>query len=182
MITHYHSGHIGTFKRLVRAYKIDKLYLPYPETAKEQKFYDEIMLHLDRTEAVIYRRGEVVSFGAATVLSTPYSLLERSEHPILAVKVSFGENSLLYLGSAVTEADVLPFVETMLSDSSAVLCGRHGPVTKENEPYLLYNSETEVYLSPFEDICEQDVFPNGKFTYLTADGEGKVRERFVLAD
>ena len=181
MITHYHSGHIGTFKRLVRAYKIDKLYLPYPETAKEQEFYDGIMLHLDRTEAVMYRRGEAVSFGAATVLSTPYSLLERSEHPILAVKVSFGENSLLYLGSAVTEADVLPFVETMLSDSSAVLCGRHGPVTKENEPYLLYNSETEVYLSPFEDICEQDVFPNGKFTYLTADGEGKVRARFVLA-
>jgi len=181
MLTHYHSDHIGTFKRLLREQRIKTLYLPVPENEKERIFCRELEKHAEYTEIVKYKRGEPLQLGQATVLTLPYTLIERSEHPVIAIKVSFGAKSVTYLGSSVSESEANAVAEKFISDTSAIILGRHGPVTKESDTYLSFNKETEIYLSPFEDTDEAKAFPSGSYTYLSPNNEGIAKARFRLA-
>lgn len=172
MLTHYHSSHISTLKRFMRTYRIEKLYLPYPETEKDISFYNSILPHISDCETVMYQRGQTLSFGKAEIETSELSLLERSEHPVMVMKLSFGDRSVTYLGSSVTESALAPTAEEFLSDGGNVICGRHGPVTKEFCRFYLFKEGTNVILSPYEDTEEQIAFAGGKYTYLEADEDG----------
>ena len=159
----------------MRTYRIKTLYLPYPETEKDKSFYNSMLPHIDGCETVMYQRGESVSFGKAEIETSEQSFLERSEHPVMLLKISFGDRAVTYLGSSVTESELFPVAEEFISDSGTIICGRHGPVTKEFYKFYLFNEGTEVILSPYEDTDEQTAFPNGEFVYLEEDEDGFAR-------
>lgn len=172
MITHYHSAHIGTIKYLLSVGYIKSIYLPVPETEKEISFCNSILKTVsDECETITFVRGETVAFYGVEIETLPYSLLSRSTHPPLAVKVSFGGGSLVWLGASVMESDAAFFVSEMLVGCKTAILGRHGPKTKENIKFIA-PSDISVYVSPFEDSSEGDVFSGGSFTYLTEDGDG----------
>lgn len=172
MITHYHSSHIGTLRHLLSVGYIKRVYLPVPETEKELSFCKSILQTVsDECETVIFVRGETVAFYDAEIETLPYTLLSRSTHPPLAVKVSFGGGSLVWLGSSVMESETAFCVSAMLSGCKTAILGRHGPKTKKNIEFTA-PSDISVYISPFEDSSEGDVFIGGSFTYLTVDAEG----------
>ena len=121
---------------------------------------------------VIYQRGDTIRFGNSVIQTGPQTFTERSEHPVIAIKISFGEKAITYIGASVSESALAPIAEKMLSESGSVICGRHGPVTKEQNKFYLFKGNTNVYLSPYEDTEESAVFPNGRYTYIEADEEG----------
>ncbi len=167
MLTHYHTLHIGTVSKLLSSTKIKALYLPEPETEKEKSIYAQIKA-LDKQCSIIeYKRGQAISFGSVEIKTTPYSLLERSEHPVICMQFSANKKSITYLGSSVSESNINVSAEQFIGNSSAIICGRHGPITKENNKFLSYTDSKPVYLSPFEDTNELLAFENGKFYYLT---------------
>jgi len=180
MLTHYHSSHIGTLNYLLSGRFIDTLYLPEPETESERSFYASITrLAEGECDIVTFVRGEPISFHKAVIETLPYTLLERSTHPVLSIKVSFGARSIVFTGSSVMESDAAFFLSDMISSCKTVIVGRHGPKTKESIKYLTL-TDASIYLSPFEDCDEANVFPGGSFTYLSADASGMVSALFTF--
>lgn len=178
MLTHYHSSHIGTLKYIISSTFVEKIYLPEPETESERSFYESVIKVIDgRTETVRYIRGESVDFEGATVETLPFTLLERSQHPPFAVRISFGQRSLVWLGQSVMESDAAFYLSRMLADCKTVILGSHGPVTKENLK-LFSPSDVNVYVSPYEDSAETDIFAGGSFNYLFSDNGGLVTAIF----
>ncbi|MBE6609266.1 MAG: ComEC/Rec2 family competence protein [Ruminococcaceae bacterium] len=172
MLTHYHSNHISTLKRFMRTYRIKTLYLPYPETEKDKSFYNSILPYTNDVKTVMYYRGHPIFVGKAMIETSEQSLLERSEHPVMLMNIRFGDRAVTYLGSSVTESELAPTAERFLSESGTVICGRHGPVTKESYKFYLFRAGTQVVLSPYEDTDETVVFEGGKYRYLGADKDG----------
>lgn len=178
MLTHYHSLHIGTVSKLLSSTKIKALYLPLPETEKEQNIYTQIKDIARQYKIIEYKRGDAFKFGEVEIKTTSYSLLERSEHPVICMQFSSNGKSITYLGSSVSESNINVSAEQFISQSGAIICGRHGPITKEDNKFISYTDEKSVYLSPFEDTNEQTAFENGKFYYLE---EGYKSAVFSLA-
>ena len=182
MLTHYHTDHIGTLKRMLRRCRIDKIYLPKPENEREEAVFAELVRVSEHTEPVEYKRGEPISIGEASVITLPYSLIERSEHPVIGLEISTAVTSLTYLGSSVSESGVMLEAEVMVGRADTLICGSHGPVTKENIPYLGFDPECEVLLSPFEDSNEGELFRGGSFFSIREDSvSGIARARIRLS-
>ena len=178
MFTHYHSSHIGTLQYILSRGFVEKLYLPVPETESEISFFSSIVkLASEECEIVEFVRGEPISFETAVIETLPYTLLKRSTHPPISVKVSFGARTLVFVGSSVMETDVSFFVSKMLDGCKAVIIGHHGPKTKENVKFVA-PTDIDVYLSPFEDIDETNSFSGGRFAYLLPDKSGIVTALF----
>ncbi len=180
MFTHYHSRHIGTVRYLLSVGYIERLYLPAPETESERSFYVSIVKSAAKdTEIISFIRGETVKFGNTVIDTLPYTLLERSTHPPIAVRVSFADSSVVFIGSSVMEAESAFFVSKMLDGCKTLILGRHGPINKG-----IYEIPTEpdisIYLSPYEDYDEASVFTGGSFNYIRADESGFVSEIFAF--
>ncbi len=172
MFTHYHSRHIGTIKYILSRNYIKQIYLPEPETESELSFYKSIFeLVSGECKIIKFVRGETVKFGNADIETIPYTLLNRSTHPPLAVKIAFGTRAILYFGSSVMESDSAYFLLEMINSCKTIIIGRHGPKTKENIKIPI-PGDANVYLSPFEDTAETEILSEANFNYLTADDNG----------
>lgn len=179
MLTHYHSLHIGTVRYLTQNYRIKRIYVPMPESENDKKIYRSMEKYLADTETVIYYRGETIEHGSLKVSTSDYTVLERSTHPVMTVSISDGTRSLLWLGSSVTESEIAVGADRLLSESSAVISGSHGPKEKENIPYVtVIPSVTEIFLSPFSTADGTKLFGGVYFKTMTANGDGIVKERF----
>ena len=178
MLTHYHSRHVGAVRYLLSVGYVDTLYLPLPETDSERSFYSSIVKDAEKnTEIKTYVRGESVTFGNASVDTLPYTLLERSTHPVIAVRVTFGERSLAFIGSSVMESASAFAVSRMLASCKTLVLGAHGPINKDNIPFITPRDIT-VYLSPYETYSETDLFSGGSYVYLFPDKDGLVSTVF----
>lgn len=100
-------------------------------------------------EVQTYKRGEEITLGKATLTTLPRSTVERSEHPVIALKIQTLTSAITFIGGSVSESDGLIEAERMLSSSSAVIIGTHGPVRKEEEKLLFIAEEAKVYISPY---------------------------------
>jgi len=180
MLTHYHSAHIATLRRFLNTYRIQAIYLPYPDTEKDRSFYENMLPYIEGCSIIMYQRGDILSFGNAEIQTCPQTFTERSEHPVIAMKIGFGDRSVTYVGSSVSESELAPMAETLISESGSIICGRHGPVTKEQNKFYLFKENTNVYLSPYEDTDEKLVFPNGRYNYIEADEEGLAVFKLII--
>ncbi len=152
MLTHYHAAHISVIKNLLLRYDIHNFYLPTPENEKDTEILENILAAVSDSKITMYTRGDTVNFEKTTLNTSKYSLLERSAHPVISIEIDLGEKQILWLGSSATESSLAPELERAVSRSDAVICGRHGPVTKE--VIKLYSSPPEnipIIVSPYAD-------------------------------
>lgn len=182
MLTHYHSAHIGTLKRMLIDVNIKTLYLPYPETENEKRFYENILMHTKECEIINFKRGEIVRFGDVKVQMSNYCLLERSGHPVIAMKISANERAITYLGSSVSESGEAFSAERFIAESNVIICGNHGPSSNEDLRYYSYGGNMKVYLSPFCEIDEEIAFRDGSYHFLQADEDGILKVKFSFVD
>ncbi len=180
MLTHYHTRHISTISKILIDTEIKTIYLPEPVTDKEMLVLDGIISVADTAKIVMYRRGEAVELGDVQIEALDYTLLERSEHPVIAMNLSAGGKSVAYVGASVTESLACVQAEEFIRGAGAVICGSHGPVVKEYDPFLSFSPDTKVYLSPYEETDENIVFPLGKYMLAKADGDGYARIKLRL--
>lgn len=181
MLTHYHSDHISTVRGALRQYRVDKLYLPYPENEKDKSFYNSMLPFTEGAEVIMYSRGDILRFNNALIHTLPISFTERSDHPVIAMKIEMGEKAVSFIGASVSESAICVEAERFISSSGAVLCSGHGPVTKENNRFYLLKAETQIFLSPYEDVDEGYVFKNGRFIREDVNENGFAMFRLRLS-
>lgn len=161
VLTHYHSYHPNTLRKLMNRIKIHRVFLPEPSTEQEIRYYRAICEALgEGVDITVYpadgsRRLQV---GAAVVTLPDSERIERSTHPIVRFSASFGEKGFSYLGESATETDWSDGVREV------VVFGSHGPAMRDG-----------LDLEPVAD-AEQIVFADRAHTALTdtSDLKGKI--------
>lgn len=174
MLTHYHADHISTLKKLVPLYRIETVYLPYPETDSDFSVLESIEKSVSGCSFVMYTRGDEIRFGDITLETQPYSLLERSTHPVISLGIVFEGVRLFYAGESLSESDAAFFAEGRISISDAVISGHHGPVHKEEIKYYSTASGCPVFVSPYAGGASGTLFPGADIRYLEAEDDGTV--------
>ena len=129
VMTHYHDHHAGALYRLSQSVKIRRVLLPLPETEGEEEDFAYITETLSKigVKAEVYRRGEAFENGEVKIDFAPMRKMSRSQKPLVAFSVSYGEWSFSYVEGAALESGF---------DYGAYLCagtvfvGAHGPARK----------------------------------------------------
>lgn len=143
MITHYHETHIGSFDKLARSAYIETLYLPIPKEETET-----VIMHALCDTAV--NRGVSVklfdynvpeTFGACEIILYPPQSIPRSSHPSVSLKLTYRNQSILYLGSAFNETTLDWSDQVQYADF--VLLGQHSPIAKK--AFFLHTNAFLVY-------------------------------------
>ena len=125
VLTHYHSYHANTLRRLTEQIKIRRILVPEPSTEKEYTYYSDICSVLgDFVETERYQTDETQKIEVRNAVLTlhPAEYIGRSTHPIVRFSATVGEKSFGYLGESATETDF----SDMKCD--VVVFGSHGPV------------------------------------------------------
>lgn len=146
LMTHYHRRHIESFARAADSFRIRTVLLPEPVgDADESVCYAITELAEARGCRVISypRDGARIDFDTVSLNVAPTEHLRRSEHPLVALDIEAGGESLLYIGSSADEGDATRDFCAARQDAEVIYFGLHGPVRK-NKAELAFGS-TNIY-------------------------------------
>lgn len=129
VLTHYHNHHAGAVERLCDVLKLRRVLLPLPETEKEEEHFAYITESLERNGIAfeVYTRGEVYSDGNVSISFAPMQKISRSEKPLVAFTVAYGEKTFSYVEGAALES---AFDYSAHLTAQTVFVGSHGPKRK----------------------------------------------------
>lgn len=132
MLTHLHKRHIHSFTRLSSATYVRNLILPVPVSDSEKSVADSLCeIAAEQSIAVHFYDAAVhpaVRFGSVELLPGTRTYLSRSTHPVITLRVQYGEQSVQYLGTSWNETEECPHPE----DTQVLLLGAHGPIYKSD--------------------------------------------------
>ncbi len=156
VLTHYHTLHIGSLRRLSEQVLVRKLYLPFPIT--EDEYYIMLSLLNMANECgipvTLYDRGEKLPlYKDFTLFVSDAIYLKRSTHPTFYVAVQNNENLLLYLGESSHEDRLAAQLRSLIPKANTVIFGTHGPIAKTPIPFDL--SEVPIVSIPDTDVLLQ---------------------------
>lgn len=129
VLTHYHNHHAGTIYRLSERVKIRRVLLPAPETESEKADFAYMAETLSQIgmEFIVYKRGEMFENGDVSIYFAPARRLSRSEKPLVAFTVEYGDFDFAYIEGAALES-VFDYSSHLCADT--VLVGANGPERK----------------------------------------------------
>ena len=132
MLTHLHSRHTATVRKLMRQMRIGTLILPLPISDTDAGVYESLSLIAESAgcEVVSYDRQspEDIPFASCVISPTEYVTLSRSSHPVITFSV-IADKTFAYLGGASNEPG-LSGVTDLLSSADVLCFGAHSPVYK----------------------------------------------------
>ena len=171
MLTHYHVRHISTIGRILRNNYLRTVILPEPETEDERNIARalEQLSHRYGGKVIYYEIGAEFEIYGSKILAEKHAHYS-SSHPTVAVRFSYGETSIAYLGAGFSESKATPDMLAPALDADTVIMGAHGPTQKKTEYYLHVHGQ-KIYVSPactFLPRTENDI-------KLTADKNGKCK-------
>ena len=175
LLTHYHSYHANTLRKLSENIKIHRVLLPEPLTENDRKYSEQIQNALDGKISIEYYRSGEEQIGNITMALPEQQFLKRSEHPVIAFSTVFVENgqTFSYLSSSATEL--------MSPTEDVVILGSHGPKEKhifdpaifKNTQYLIFADRNTATLTETDRIHSEIFFAQdfgGYFRILFEDG------------
>ena len=129
VMTHYHDHHAGALFRLSESVKIRRVLLPKPETESEEEDFVYISKTLSEIglDFEVYKRGETFENGEVTLSFAAMRKISRSQKPIVAFSVNYGEWSFSYIEGAALESN---FDYSEYLSAGTVFVGAHGPTRK----------------------------------------------------
>lgn len=161
VLTHYHSDHISSLKRLVKTFKIHSVYLPMPQNEKEDLNMRSIVRVLleEGVDAYIYNSNEELNILSGKLVLSNRAYTENYAHPSYVLSYINGEGRITYIGK--------PYFNTYLEESRAF-----AEYINESD-YLIVGSDGRKITEKFE-----------IFTYLFDDCETSFSEveSFLLSD
>lgn len=173
VLTHYHSYHAGTLRKLVNHLKIHKIVLPEPKTENEKEYYDQICsVILGKAEIIVYQTDgtETVSAGEITLHLPQKEYLKRSSHPLVCFSADIGEygKGFSYLGAGVTETEFSGNVH------SVTVIGTHGPTIKNifdavpltKAELVIFSEKSASEWTEIERISEKTVYAEDYGGYI----------------
>ena len=163
ILTHYHSYHPNTLRKLMDRVKIHRIYLPEPLSEEDILFYQTISEEFGkRTEITVYPADGTQHLQVGNVsLSLPENeYIKRSAHPIVCFSAEIGEKGFSYLGESATETDFSDYI------SDVMLFGSNGPSMRhifDSEPLLeselvVFSDRSHAELTEAENLAGKTVF------------------------
>ena len=166
VLTHLHSYHAGTLKKLADKIKIHQILLPEAESDREVQTVSSILSVLDGVCDVSFYPRDGCSFvecGKLQIFLPDNQMLSRSEHPVIAFSakiVGYERTAFVYAGSSSYEREG---TEAMSEGAAVVFRGAHGPVMKNifdpsclaDSDYVIFGSEDLVFYTETDSISAE---------------------------
>lgn len=135
MLTHYHQKHIYSFRRLAENYYIKTIFLPEPTNEKEKGIAEAIELSAKANycDVIYYSSDEegFVQVRGIDIYTQKREYINRSTHPLIAMRIAIGGHGIVYAGSSEFETkENYELFGSYLKMSEFLVIGAHGPVTK----------------------------------------------------
>ncbi len=128
-LSHLHTQHIQSVRRLCDTVYVRSILLPAPETETETDVYLALCSLAEAQNIPIYTYGATDHLawgGNVEILPEARTYLPRSVHPIIAFTVRANDASFTYLGAAASEISAF----TNQTDAEILVFGGHGPLYK----------------------------------------------------
>jgi len=133
MLTHYHSRHINALDRLTDNFMVRSIILPTPITDNDMSVFESICAMAEekniRMVCIDRQHGDTLTFCRTEIETYPYTILSRSTHPVIAVRFSSDEETLMYLGGSFNEGD--ESVMNHAREADYLIFGGHSPIYKK---------------------------------------------------
>lgn len=129
MLTHYHTRHIGSVRRLSDIVVLRRLLLPQPNSAREWEIaadLEEIAVSAGMS-VNFYTDGNAVQLGDMHITPHTRTLLSRSQQPLLLLRFAQDGKTMTYIGASVGESALAEQAMDYASDSDYLIFGSHGP-------------------------------------------------------
>ena len=113
ILSHYHTDHLRTLKRISECFKLHSLYLPMPQTEREGEVMSAIVRELESegVEIYIYNAEEPLEILSGELVVSNRAFTAGYVHPSVALSFSYGESRLSLIGR--------PYFGTYLEQSGA---------------------------------------------------------------
>ncbi len=179
ILTHFDKDHVGGADHVIENFEVGKVYTTY-----HSKESDDITEYLNALKAAGMEETQVtetISFEADGISFTIYppkvsNYLEKdSNNSSLVIKVSVGENSMLFAGDAEYER-LAELIQTEgIGNCTILKVPHHGRFNENTKAFIEYvNPEYAVITSSKADPGDQEVLDIldsiGAKTYFTKDG------------
>ena len=169
VLTHLHSYHAGTLKKLADKIKIHHILLPEAESERDAEVISSILSAMDGICDVSFYPRDGCSFvecGSLRIFLPDYRTLSRSEHPAITFSAEiagYDRMAFVYAGSSSYEFDE---VSALSKGACVIMCGAHGPVTKNifdsaclaDSDYVIFADEGLAFFVKTEDIQGEMLF------------------------
>ena len=134
MLTHYHKRHISSVVRLMRNFRVKLLLMPEPCSEDDEAVYEAISAAAQKegSEVLLYPSDAdaLLSFADTLITVMSRTYISRSTHPLIALRISTGEESVTYLNGALFETVETGFLRT----GGYFVFGSHLPKIKKPLP------------------------------------------------
>ncbi|WP_081749138.1 ComEC/Rec2 family competence protein [Butyrivibrio sp. FCS014] len=178
IITHYDKDHVGGADHIISEFEVGKVYTTYH--SKESDDITEYIAALESKGLSESTVTELISFEADNVTYTIYPPQKtsyadsESNNSSLVVRVTAGENSMLFAGDAESER-ISELLETTGLESTVLKIPHHGRIDANTEKLIDYiNPDYAIITSSGSEPEDQEVLDmlesRGVKTYLTRDG------------
>ncbi len=178
IITHFDKDHVGGADYILSEFEVGTVYTTYRSKDSDDIIsYDEALSAAGLTETVV---EEITTFTADGVSYTIYPPQSRmyadsiSNNSSLVIKVSVGENSMLFAGDAEFER-IRELIATPGLESVILKVPHHGRLAANSRQFIEYISpEYAIITSSQSEPADQEVLDIldslGVTTYFTLDG------------
>lgn len=141
VLTHYHSYHPSSLRRIFNREIVRYLVLPMPDDETDRGILQDLLfLCEDNNVIAVIVEDDSKSAILESVLYQRIlnGSIKRSAHPTIAYELYIGKDELVYVGSAVNEADVQDRIADNILNADTIVFGRHGPVPKKEYAFDIH--------------------------------------------
>lgn len=147
ILTHYHTYHPSSLRRIFDSNIVRYLILPLPSDEDDRGVLQDLLLLCEEKKVVAFiadpeSRTEILP--SVFYESLMSDSIKRSAHPTLSYALYVGDEEIIYLGSSVTEAKDFENITDDILRSDKIVFGRHGPVPKK-EYVITIKDDAEIY-------------------------------------
>lgn len=129
LLTHYHNRHLSTFQSLADNWIVRKLYLPKPMSEEEESIHHALCQAAEEHHVAVETFEKSILFGRLTISVGPRTWLSRSTHPITGLRLTCGEETVVYTSSSYGETDAV--IVNWMENCTIGIFGAHSPVHKK---------------------------------------------------
>lgn len=161
ILSHYHSNHLKSIKKIFDSYKIHSLYLPKPQNEREGLMMSAIVRELESKDVEIYifDAGEPLSILSGELMISDRSFTAGYAHPSIAASYTYGDNRLTLIGKPYfgTYLEQSRVFEQYISQSDYIIFGTDGRKYPDKfDIFYMLKKGAEVNFSDFDTMYRSD--------------------------
>lgn len=171
LLTHYHNRHLSTLVSLADNWILRKLYLPTPMNETEEGIYAALCQIAKEHHIPVETFDTQTTFGNVTLSVGPRTWLKRSSHPITGLRLTCGDESVVYSSCSYGQTDAA--IVDWMEHCTVGIFGAHSPVHKKDftlhfataPELLIWNGGAQEYCVGIEPAAKRETTDCSSFTF-----------------